>query len=769
MKIKHALALCAGIVLMGCGESGSSSTPQNNSSTTSGTTKSYDNIVLAYVTGSDLEERFAAATEDLNEMLTGYKKLSATQQKKTKLLVAFGGANTAGWRGVRYADDSCLIRDASDGIYGNDNCYSYESDNANMGSGGTLQDFLTFSLNDVVASKHSYLIFWNHGGAYKGVCYDSNKQGDRLTISELESALKESAIHIDLIGMDACLMSNIEVVKGIQSYGDYYLASEELEPAHGWDYESVIYKIGTNNAKSVATIGSELVDSYLDSTKHAVTANKTMALLKLSKAQKVVDNLDELTKRLDGSEDFKAIGLSVYDTQKFGVYDMRPDGITLDMIDFSQQIGTYKPSLKPWSDSLEQALEDMVVYARAQDEYAKGISMFQPLDDKDWNSYDNLYYVASTSWHSLLSSFVQIKASDREAPDVSSEHPCTQSGTSGQCLTVTDNIALKSVDSYGFVPFGDDALLLYSEILPSQGNDTFFMPNFDSKWFYLCDGSSGNRCIFPSAFELSGSTPNNRLFGTVGRYNGDDVYFLIRIKNSAITMWAIPDNEAGYSSKLQYEVKRGDTVQFQYFVLKGSGELVSLDGDALTFYAKPTWSKEDFNADITYVAYAEDFNNNSSFSNFYTTSGNASTSDYIIDTTSSQTRLAYLKGKKLTLNYDYYGTMYHESFTFNDDPRYDNNAGYYIQGVRRVNGAQGSINCFSDDVAKRTVVNGTSFMYDCPSFFNDGSKDLFVFNIDPEGAISGYYKYVDSGSVYSALESNPDAALVSSTIESVTP
>jgi hypothetical protein len=41
-----------------------------------------------------------------------------------------------------------------------------------------------------------------------------------------------------LMGFDACLMGNWETLVALNSLTDYVLASEELEPGHGWDWRA---------------------------------------------------------------------------------------------------------------------------------------------------------------------------------------------------------------------------------------------------------------------------------------------------------------------------------------------------------------------------------------------------------------------------------------------------------------------------------------------------------------------------------------------------
>ena len=44
----------------------------------------------------------------------------------------------------------------------------------------------------------------------------------------------------DLIGFDACLMATVEVAKVIEPHAKYMIASEEIEPGHGWLWNAVI-------------------------------------------------------------------------------------------------------------------------------------------------------------------------------------------------------------------------------------------------------------------------------------------------------------------------------------------------------------------------------------------------------------------------------------------------------------------------------------------------------------------------------------------------
>jgi|GEM_PF-965827 len=730
----------AALLVTGCGGGGGSGSAAVQKST-----------LLVYMTGSDLEERFGYASMDMTEMLRGYAKLGEKQRGALKVVVAFGGARKTGWRGVRYADMACLADDAEDGVFGNAACYGYENTDADMGDAGTLEDFLRYNANRLAESERNYLVFWNHGSAYKGVCFDSNKNGDSLTVGELDRALEAGKTSFDMIGMDACLMGNIEVVRGIYRHADYYLASEESEPGHGWDYEEVLQIFGDHSTGDMEGLGKRLVDSYLDSPKHRKTENKTLAFMKMSRAQDLLGRFDSLCAGLNGRSDFKAIGTGAYHSRKFSIDNDHEDGIAIDFKQFLGRIAEKKPSVRAGVSGVSAALDDFIVYARGQDGDSNGISIFQPLDFADWTQYDRFTYVATTQWHTLLSDFTATRSQDHEAPEITAEPECSLNGKEGYCLGITDNVAIKEVESYGLVPYGNRFVLLYSELL-AESRQGYFLPKFEDTWYYLCDSGS-KKCVFPSAMEVENPGTRGRLYTNYGQLNGEDVVFFINIDGAEVDMWAVPDTKGGYSPKRQLRVKKGDTVRFDYLGFDKEGNFFFVDGDPLKIENRPVWSRENFDVKLLYFAMASDFSGNDRISGIHYGGGSVSA----IDTSTDRTRLAYLSGKALTLEYDYYGTAYTDTVSFSGAPKYYSEQGKYILEGKR---GRYTTYCYSEDEADRVTVDGTSFMYDCFTALEDGARDLFVFNIGSGDAVSGYYYYAPKNeNPYVEIRKHPDAVL----------
>ena len=74
---------------------------------------------------------------------------------------------------------------------------------------------------------------------------------------------------LDLLGMDACLMSCLEVA--FQSAGDVraIVSSEELEPGDGWPYDTILADLRSKPAMDGAALGRVVVKRYIESYKDA--------------------------------------------------------------------------------------------------------------------------------------------------------------------------------------------------------------------------------------------------------------------------------------------------------------------------------------------------------------------------------------------------------------------------------------------------------------------------------------------------------------------
>jgi hypothetical protein len=138
----------------------------------------------------------------------------------------------------------------------------------NMGDGQTLYDFATWAITTYPA-EHCVLVMANHGGGWTGGWSDNDpEEASALTMQEIDATL--GAIVADtgigtfeLVGFDACLMGQLEVMSAIAPHARYGVGSEETEPALGWAYGGFLQALTEDTAMTGSQLGQAVVDAYI--------------------------------------------------------------------------------------------------------------------------------------------------------------------------------------------------------------------------------------------------------------------------------------------------------------------------------------------------------------------------------------------------------------------------------------------------------------------------------------------------------------------------
>lgn len=151
----------------------------------------------------------------------------------------------------------------------------------NMSDARTLVDFVEWAVKTFPADKYA-LILSDHGMGWPGGWSDgdsggsagsniplASRIGDNIFTNELDQALAQirqrtGIDKLELLGMDACLMSQLEVLTALQPYARYAVVSEETEPSLGWAYASFLGALTENPDMSGEEVSRMIVESYID-------------------------------------------------------------------------------------------------------------------------------------------------------------------------------------------------------------------------------------------------------------------------------------------------------------------------------------------------------------------------------------------------------------------------------------------------------------------------------------------------------------------------
>lgn len=160
------------------------------------------------------------------------------------------------------------------------------------GSSDTLASFIETAITQYPAENYA-LLLWDHGGGWVGMGADETNDEDGLELDEISQGIDEGLSaagvdKLDLLGFDACLMATFEVASTLSPYADYLVASEEVEPGHGWNYAQ-LQVIEENPAIAAPELATAMIEGYSAQAEDEGTESDiTLGLLDLS----AVDDLE---------------------------------------------------------------------------------------------------------------------------------------------------------------------------------------------------------------------------------------------------------------------------------------------------------------------------------------------------------------------------------------------------------------------------------------------------------------------------------------------
>ena len=132
----------------------------------------------------------------------------------------------------------------------------------------TLVDFATWAIQTYPAEKY-VLILSDHGAGWLGGWNDNDPNPESsFTTNKIDNALRKIVTatgigQFELVGFDACLMSQVESVTALVPYAKYAVASEEVEPALGWAYAASLSQLTTNPQMSGSDLANAIVSTYI--------------------------------------------------------------------------------------------------------------------------------------------------------------------------------------------------------------------------------------------------------------------------------------------------------------------------------------------------------------------------------------------------------------------------------------------------------------------------------------------------------------------------
>jgi len=128
----------------------------------------------------------------------------------------------------------------------------------------------------------------------RAIAFDDQAQDflDNLELKRVMTRIKKSLKRpIDILGLDACLMSMVEVAYQMRDVAGYSVASEETEPGEGWPYDRILRSLAAKPSMTPEALAKVIVKHYIAS--YGAGENVTQSALRLA-------DLKALTRAVDG-------------------------------------------------------------------------------------------------------------------------------------------------------------------------------------------------------------------------------------------------------------------------------------------------------------------------------------------------------------------------------------------------------------------------------------------------------------------------------------
>jgi hypothetical protein len=328
----------------------------------------------------------------------------------------------------------------------------------NTGDPEVLFSFIKWAV-DHYPAEHYMLILWNHGQGWDDTNIFARKAGSRriprtdrlrhaffktsvehvaslsltdskmarailidenakdfLDCLELKQVMLEAKNYIgkriDVFGMDACLMSMVEIACQVQESVEYMVGSEETEPLDGWPYDTILESLDGNSRMAPDELGRTVVEQYIGYYT-AQDEDVTLSACNLGAIQTFMEAMTHLTRMLtDGMSDYRIREMIAEARNRSQEYQMNDN---IDLVSFCKLLKVQNVS-KEISDacgSVISAITDhhgLVVstgYHGASMKQSNGLAIYFPVSVVS-PLYNRLDFAQKTGWGDFLQTYTHL-------------------------------------------------------------------------------------------------------------------------------------------------------------------------------------------------------------------------------------------------------------------------------------------------------------------------------------------------------------------------
>ncbi|MGH7275723.1 MAG: clostripain-related cysteine peptidase, partial [Candidatus Rokuibacteriota bacterium] len=253
----------------------------------------------------------------------------------------------------------------------------------------------------------------------RGIAYDDGS-GDCLDNRELKQVLAHAqrvlGRPVDVLGMDACLMTMLEVAYQVRDHARILVGSEEVEPGDGWPYAAVFGDLTARPTMAPSELAATIVRRYAEYY-GADGPEATQSAIDLGKLDVLVRAVDALARALLAALPSASLDLALYTAWRRSLRFF--DGLYVDLHHFAGNLGRASSlrDVRRACVEIQGALEAEAGPIVAERHggpgmaRARGLSIYFPPFRDPSVFYRELDFARATRWADFLDAYLGKKRS----------------------------------------------------------------------------------------------------------------------------------------------------------------------------------------------------------------------------------------------------------------------------------------------------------------------------------------------------------------------
>ena len=393
--------------------------------------------------------------------------------------------------------------------------------NTNMADPKTLTRFMEAAAKAYPADKYG-LIIADHGSGWSALCVDETSGDAVMSLRQLREGISPFVPDhgkLELLGLDACLMGSFETAQALAPVVHYMVASEELAPGRGWNYDAFLKSLVEKPTFNGFDLGRTIVDFYIihfnqskDVVEQSSSLAVTLSVLDLDQfpaLETAVSGLaDECVNSLHrGRDGWIRVARPRARAEEYGFSGVRGEDAEEQMHDLMDLVRLFElgddKSLAQAAIPVDQGIRKLVRYYVTSPctPHAGGISIYFPMEGIDLKDPLGSEYLSRTfsrdcKWVNFLSLYSVAVNDFAELPKLLPLKFTAATAAPDKPVEILSKLTSPDYDKIHFITLAHDGRdLLVIGRLPTRAlPDGTLGQRFNGAWYHLSDGKRGITC-----------------------------------------------------------------------------------------------------------------------------------------------------------------------------------------------------------------------------------------------------------------------------------